>query len=141
MIKQIKTKSELIDIFSVFETYFEIFRKGSKSRELFAEKIYGSGITIALYREELIGFSCFYCNDYQSRTAYISLIAVKQEYEHKGYGTRLLEEVKKTARDRGMTRLRLEVRKNNDQAISFYRKKGFIFEQEMEDSFYVITEL
>lgn len=141
MIKQIKAKSELIDIFNAFESYFEIFKKGRESRELFAEKIYESGVTIALYKEELIGFSCFYCNDYQSRTAYISLIAVKQEYEHNGYGTRLLEEVKKIARDKGMNRLRLEVRKNNDRAISLYRKEGFISEKQLEDSFYMATKL
>lgn len=141
MIKQIKTKSELIDIFNVFGSYFEIFRRGSTSRELFAEKIYSSGITIAIYREGLIGFSCFYCNDNQSKTAYLSLIAVKREYEHQGYGTRLVEEVKQIARDKEMNRLRLEVRKNNDRAISLYKKEGFLPEQMLENSFYMITEL
>lgn len=141
MIKQIKTKSELIDIFNVFGSFFEIFRKGKNSMELFAEKIHRSGITIALYSKELIGFSCFYCNDDQGKTAYLSLIAVKQEYEHQGNGTMLIEEVKQIARDNGMDRLRLEVRKKNYRAISFYRKKGFIPERELENSFYMITEL
>ena len=43
--------------------------------------------------------------------------------------------------DRGMKYCTLEVKKNNDSAIRFYKANGFVFLSERESSFFMKKEL
>ena len=70
-----------------------------------------------------IGNCTVYLNDTDS--GFISSIALKAEYHRKGIGKRLLEEVKKTANDKEISYIRLEVFADNLGAVDFYRKMGF----------------
>jgi len=49
-------------------------------------------------------------------------------YRGKGYGTRLMDEAMKAAKNYGMERVELEVYASNIPAIRLYEKKGFIHE-------------
>lgn len=105
------------------------------------QKIYRNGIFVFAYQKEPIAYCAFYANDADSKSAYISLIAVRPEYQHAHVGKQLLEYCMGMAIDRGMKYCTLEVKKNNDSAIRFYKANGFVFLSERESSFFMKKEL
>ena len=108
------------------------------------EKIYQRAIFISafsMYDAKPIGYCAFYANDPESRDAYITLIAVRPEYQGQHIGKRLIEEVSSIALDRKMRTCTLEVMKNNLPAREFYRKNGFVFLRERDKSFLLTKEL
>ncbi|QMV43256.1 ribosomal protein S18-alanine N-acetyltransferase [Cohnella cholangitidis] len=57
--------------------------------------------------------------------AHVTNIAVRTQFQGKGYGRSLLTEMMKTAYFLGARRMTLEVRVSNERAQSLYRKMGF----------------
>lgn len=76
------------------------------------------------------GMVAFYCNDFDSKVAYITQIAVMKSSQNKGVGGLLISKCEELSIQNGMLFLRLEVRKENLNAIKFYLKHGFEFEKE-----------
>lgn len=64
-----------------------------------------------------------YCN---SQIAFISSIAVKRACFKQGIGTALMDEVKRHAKEKECESLQLEVYAQNNVALKFYEKNGFI---------------
>ena len=87
------------------------------------------------YQTDSIGYAALYANDSETGTAYISLIAVKPEYQNLHIGKRLLRRCFEIAQLYGMRSCSLEVKKSNFRAIEFYRANGFVFLNERKDSF------
>ncbi len=69
-------------------------------------------------------FASMYANDFVGKTAFITLISCTQTSRGKGYGSIMLEYLKQSAVDKGMTTLRLEVDHDNAGAIRFYQRYG-----------------
>lgn len=76
-------------------------------------------------RGRMIGCVAYYCNDNQTRTAYVSLIIVSPESRGSGLADVLLEQAICWARKNHMEALALEVRKGNKRALHFYESRGF----------------
>lgn len=76
------------------------------------------------------GFSAYYANDMNTKTGYITLIAIHEEFRRQGFGRRLIRECFDRMKSSGMDRVRLEVRKDNNGAIAFYESEGLAFESE-----------
>lgn len=57
--------------------------------------------------------------------AHVTTIAVAQEHQRLGIGERLMVELLKKAKERGMLCSTLEVRASNDAAIKLYEKLGY----------------
>ena len=74
----------------------------------------------------IVSFAPLYANNLESRTAYLSLIAVFSAYSGNGIGSSLLRRVAAEAAKAGMKRLCLEARADNDGAIKSYRQMGFV---------------
>jgi ribosomal protein S18 acetylase RimI-like enzyme len=55
-------------------------------------------------------------------------MGVLPEFRGQGLGQRLLESCMAIARQVGVTRVELETRSDNEQALSLYRRMGFQFE-------------
>lgn len=90
----------------------------------------------AAYKEDkLAGYVAFYCNNLETKTAFISIIVVKKEYQGCGIGSQLYSSVIQTLRDKSFTHLNLEVAKLNTSAINFYEDKGFIKIEERDTSY------
>lgn len=56
----------------------------------------------------------------------IDEIAVRDEYRNRGIGTAIMDDVKVLARAFGCTDLQLGVYPQNDAAVAFYQKNGFM---------------
>lgn len=76
---------------------------------------------------EVCGFICFYNNDDDSKTSYISQLAVKERFQGKGIGQNLLDKCVEIAKKTNRVAIELEVDDENEKAISFYKKNGFVF--------------
>jgi ribosomal protein S18 acetylase RimI-like enzyme len=59
------------------------------------------------------------------RPLFVEELAVHPDYQGRGVGTFMLEQVEHMARVRGCTHLVLEVAENNDNALKFYRTRSF----------------
>lgn len=73
----------------------------------------------------LIAFLAFYCNDPERRLAYISMLLVRSDYRGRGLARRLVQQSLHYLTQAGFLVCRLEVGKNNREAIALYRKMGF----------------
>jgi ribosomal protein S18 acetylase RimI-like enzyme len=66
-----------------------------------------------------------YFENRDMRPLFVEELAVHPDYQGRGVGSFMLEQVEHTARVRGCTHLVLEVAENNDNALKFYRTRSF----------------
>lgn len=59
------------------------------------------------------------------RPLYVEELAVHPDWAGRGVGSFVLEQLQHLARIRGLTHLVLEVAENNENALGWYRKRGF----------------
>ncbi len=90
------------------------------------------------YSNDIAGFIAFYCNDYISKTLYITSIIVDPAYRGKKIGYCLLKSVQEVAKARGFISCRLEVHVENQIAIRLYEKCGFKKEKSEKCSAYKV---
>lgn len=95
--------------------------------------------SVYIYNKSIImGYIAVYMNNYESRTAYITLLGVKKEYQNLKIGTKLMIFIEDEAKGKGFEKIKLEVRKENKKAISFYKKNNYkIISEAYADSFYM----
>jgi ribosomal protein S18 acetylase RimI-like enzyme len=75
----------------------------------------------------LLGFIAYYSNDMISKIAYITQLGVLPSAQRRGIGSRLINKSYSVCKEKGMKKIKLEVRMTNDKAIEFYRKEGFVY--------------
>ena len=71
---------------------------------------------------KIMGYSGF---RYVLDEAHITTLAVHHKFRKKGIGTKLVEQLIKDAKARGLNKLYLEVRQSNTPAQKIYKKLGF----------------
>ena len=141
MILKIEKKEQLVDILNCFKPYLESLKNGVVCIEDIATKFFMYATIAVLYQNnKIIGFISFYCNNTDNRTAFISLIAVLPEYTKKGFGKKLMEEAFEYCKNKEMKYIRLEVKKNNINALTFYQKFGFKIEKSETDYSIYLTK-
>lgn len=97
-------------------------------------------VYVALYNDDIIGFTAFYANDYITQTAFGTLIAVLPDYQNRKIGQMFLTKIFNTAKEVGMTKMKLSVRKDNDKAIALYKKYGFEYLCDENDEFFFMIK-
>lgn len=140
----INTTNDKNEICSIIKACDAAFEEPVSERDIYPDllqKICRNGIFAFACQEKPAAYCAFYANDADSLTAFISLIAVKPEYQHLHIGQRLLTYCLEIAVDRGMHFCALEVKKNNSSAIRFYEKNGFVLLGERESSYLMKKEL
>jgi ribosomal protein S18 acetylase RimI-like enzyme len=68
---------------------------------------------------------------YEQDDAHLLLFSVDEPDRRRGLGTQLLQWLETVARAAGITSIRLEVRKSNAGAIAFYKKHGYLQQEEV----------
>lgn len=96
-------------------------------------------IAILDKNREHLGFVAMYCNDSVNKVAFISMIVVKNRYQHRGIGQKLLEIAVNIVRKNGMKCVRLCVDKENIQAQKFYIAQKFSIIEE-NDKYWVMNK-
>ena len=73
-----------------------------------------------------LGYTAIYCNDLQTKEAFISMIVVGGERRRSGVGKGLFKQAQGIALENGMEAIKLKVDCRNQNAIGFYEKLGFV---------------
>lgn len=74
----------------------------------------------------LVGLVAAYCNDRETRIAYITSVSVLKAFTGKGIAARLVKQCIEHAKASGMRQISLEVAIDNAPAIRLYEKCGFV---------------
>lgn len=76
----------------------------------------------------------FFQIKYKKDLTYIKEIQIQKEYQNKGYGTEILNIIKKEAKEKNLPKLQLKVFQDN-QAIQLYEKFGFRITEKIDTSY------
>jgi glycosyltransferase involved in cell wall biosynthesis len=99
----------------------------------YASKIKNNAYIIESYFiNKLVGILAIYLN---SDTAYITHISISPKYQKFGLGSKMLEIAIKKTRELNYDEIKLECHKNNQKALSFYKKNGFKIEETNKDKY------
>lgn len=102
----------------------------------YVEKIKEHASIISVHNNDsLVAFIAYYDNDPNFDFAFLSMLAVSNDFKGMGYGKSLLEISIRKIEKKGFKRYGLEVKKNNFDAIKLYEKYGFVFKEERKNGF------
>ena len=135
----LSTSSEIKDTLLQFINYLPGLEERVKDINAYSEKLSRNARVLCQYvNDKCTGFCAYYANDMNTKTGYITQIAIHEDFRRQGLGRRLIRECIDDMKRSGMNRVRLEVRKDNDGAIAFYKSEGLAFESEASpESFYM----
>ena len=94
----------------------------------YAQKLFDHAVRFELYDgDRMVALLASYVNT-ENSVAYVPYVCVEEGCKGCHCGQRLLEELYRYCRDKGVASVRLEVRSNNTRAVAFYEKQGFVCE-------------
>lgn len=94
--------------------------------DAYGKKIYEKAVTFEAWNgKRLIGLLAAYYSDKKTKTGFITNVSVLKEHQHIGIASRLIENVINFGKKESLTKLFLEINRNNTNAIHLYRKCGF----------------
>lgn len=137
--KKIDSAEKVYEVLVEFQEVFPHLMEKITSLEEYAKKLYTyAEVYVGIQEETTFGLLIFYANDKSTKTAYISLIGVKEEYRHQHLGEWLLEKCISVSKEAGMRQLKLEVDSDNINAKRFYKRNGFKYVEDTgRDSIYM----
>ena len=127
IINKVETYEQILELLILYTNRFESLSKCKVNPAELANK-YCKNATVLTGRmdKQYVGFCAFYHNDNVNKKAFISMIAVNSSFEGKGYASKLLCSMENMCKEDGMVEILLEVRPNNQKAIEFYTKHGYV---------------
>ena len=66
---------------------------------------------------------------YEGHRGWINYFAVHPEFQARGYGKQLMDNVENRLRELGCPKINLQIREGNDKVFSYYQKLGFVEEK------------
>lgn len=140
---RITDKNRILQELHNFSDIFPHLFEKIESIEVYAEKLSKyANFYIGIQNGEVFGLAVFYSNDKIRKVAYISLIGLKETERKKGLGGWLLSQCENKAKEDGMTKISLEVDCDNEFAILFYKKNGYIIsEKTQRNSMYMHKQI
>ena len=138
MIREIK-KEEIDNNFYdlLYEGFFlhynrrpDLFKKRTldELKEWLYSEIDNAGLKILGYfkDDELIGFLSYKTVQKVTKCLWIDEFEITENERRKGYGTKLMEEIYKIAKEEKVKRIELNVYDFNENAIKLYKKLGYV---------------
>ena len=107
------------------EDFTKIYNRLLQTETVFVAETEGS--IIATYR--LIPKT-----DRQAHTVYLGSFTIKKDFQGKGFGKKIMEDIKANASTQHKVRIELTVDINNAAAIALYKKAGFDIEGRVRKS-------
>lgn len=92
----------------------------------YSQKVFKKAEILGAYDgPNFYGLAAMYCNDFLSKSAYITSVCLFKQYRGINIGNMLIERAIEHAKEKGMTTIKLEVGIDNLAAIKLYQKYGF----------------
>lgn len=100
----------------------------------YSEKLYAyASLVVCRDGKDVKGFAAFYKN-VGAKQLYITLICVDKQLQGQGIGSQMLETLE-SLKCEGFETIALEVVKTNQTAYHFYKKQGFIEQEDRGEKF------
>lgn len=100
----------------------------------YSEKLYANAsFVVCSEGKDVKGFTAFYKN-VDAKQLYITLICVDKQLQGQGIGSQMLETLE-LLKSEGFETVALEVLKTNQTAYHFYKKHGFIEQEDRGEKF------
>lgn len=87
---------------------------------------------------EIDGSICGYC---VNEADFIHILMISPTLQRGGFGSKLLTHIEQNMKDSGYSRFSLETFRNNDQAVNFYLKNGWVVDREEHDENFGFTRI
>jgi aminoglycoside 3-N-acetyltransferase I len=131
---------EIVKLIKLYENVFEMERFEYPSHDYLKNILKNQNIIFmaAKYEDEIIaGLTAHQLASvyFESNEVYVYDLAVHQDFQRKGIGTRLLEELKKIICNNGDKEIFLQADIGDTDAIDFYKKNGGVPENVIHFSF------
>ena len=91
----------------------------------YVEKLINNAIILTYYDQQIKGFIAFYANNKDNDFAFLSMIIIDKSIRGLGIGKMLIIQSEKIVWNKGFSKYKLEVLKNNNAAINLYINLGF----------------
>lgn len=124
-IDRIIDEAERECVITYFDRYMYSPLSGNPDGQISKQRMVAASEMLLAYNKLPLGFISFYANNVEDYVAYVTSIAVSGEYRGMGIGRMLLKRCCQIALCRGMRRIYLRVKKENNKALRFYRMQGF----------------
>ena len=126
--KRLTDEKSIYNAIEQFHSEFSTLSERVDLREYSNKLAQHSSCELMVKDTEVVGIVAMYTNSVQTKTAFVTLIGIHNEFQGKGYGTILLKHCCEIAQNAGMNKIRLEVDNSNTKAGRFYQKHGFLVE-------------
>lgn len=121
-----KDKAQLLRFFQKIDRQLPTPLSDRVELKAYAQKALAYGHILGIEKNaELICAAMFYCNDTQTKQAYLTLLGTLEGHEHQGYAGRVLAAAEARCVRAGMRALHLDTEHTNLNAIRFYQKHGY----------------
>lgn len=115
----------LLDFMIKADNLFAVPISTKVNLEKYTSQILEKGNVIGIISDgEIVAAVLFYCNDYLTRTGYISFLCCLEEYQGKGYARKVVNAAIEYSKLKGMMRVKTD--SVNPTAITLYESIGFI---------------
>lgn len=143
-IKMIESYEKLIEDLIYYNNYFTpSLSDFTGNLEEYAKKLskFANNFEITNKDDKRLGIISFYANDSINNIAYITLIVVDKEISNRGIGSILINFAEDYCKNKGMKKMKLEVMKDNVNALKFYSKHKYTIVEESEKTYYMIKNI
>lgn len=141
-IGECKSKLEKKAVWDCFLEQYPNESHGINQIEDYIEKVNKNAIFfVCMNYGKVEGFIAFYANDFESGQAYITQLLVSKSFRDKKIGRKLIDVCEDECKKMGFRFLKLEVDKENKNAIGFYEHMGFQVDSDSKKSFYMIKNI
>ena len=143
-IKRIEDYRQLMRNLVYYNDYFSItLSERVGDLEEYAKKLYDKALNFEIIDKDNknLGMISFYANDFVENIAFLTLIVVNKKNSNVGIGSNLIAFAEEYCKNKGMKKLKLEVLKNNENALKFYKKHKYYIIEENDITYYMIKEL
>lgn len=120
------TKTMLLEMLKAERTRVkQDFLEGVDIEQYVDKLLEHSEILVRSRGNRCLGILAFYCNDFRSRRAFISLLLIAPDARSHGIEGEMLEQVMRITRLRRFHRIGIEVSPNDYSAQAYYNRFGF----------------
>lgn len=132
VIKKIREEKRIADFLGTCDKDFMPILSQRIDIGSYAKKLSQYAQVYCLVSEkQIFGMCAIYLNN--GIEAFITSFNVTQQFQNQGYGKILMQHVLHEAKQQNYKIIILEVDKNNEKAILFYKKNSFVVEEEHEN--------
>lgn len=132
---------KLAEYYKLLDNSFEPPLSSYVDIDAYAQKLVKNAyVCILQYNSRFAGLFAVYINDKVTQIAYMTSLAVLDEYKGNGFASVLMKEGIHIARENGMSLLKFEVKNGYERALKFHEKMGFIKSNENtghDDTFFM----